>query len=431
MLRVIGVKDFGDLLSGIPRDLRLREFNIGPGMSEMDLLISLRRIGQRNFHSDRFASFLGAGAYDHYIPPVVGQLSSRSEFLTAYTPYQGEASQGTLQTIYEYQSLMCNLLAMDVSNASVYDGASAAAEAVVLALRHTSRPRVLVPETLHPETIETLKTYAGNLPVEFVLLPQKDGVTDLDILEKQADGRTAAVVLQNPNFMGFLEDVSRASEIARKAGALMIVSVNPLSLGVLEAPGVLGADIAVGDGQPLGNPVSYGGPHFGFFAVKEPLMRRLPGRISGMTVDNKGRRAFVLTLQAREQHIRREKATSNICTNHALSALKALIFLTVIGPHGFKRMAELNVQKSHETLDILKSVPGVKPYSAAPFFNEFTVRIDKDDEKLKRAFFAQKLIGPLHLGRFDERWRGLYLVAVTEQRTTDEMERLARAIRDA
>jgi glycine dehydrogenase subunit 1 len=433
MLKTIGVKSFEDLLSGIPADLRVPSsgLKLPGGMSEMELLGDLKKRGQKNQHADRNACFLGAGVYDHYIPAIVGHLATRGEFITAYTPYQGEASQGTLQAIYEYQTMICLLTAMDVSNASMYDGATSVAEAVLLALRGSERKKVVLSELLHPETIQTVRTYLTDIPCEIVLAPHQGGKTGLDSLKKLTDSNTACVVYQNPNFLGYVEDTADLSGIAREAGALVIACVNPLSLSILTPPGETGADVAVGDGQPLGNPPAFGGPHFGFFAVKEAHMRKLPGRISGMTQDKEGKRAFVLTLQAREQHIRREKATSNICTNHMLCALKGLIFLSTLGPNGFRRMGELNVQQSHKAFDKLTKLPGVKPLAGAAFFNEFTLTIDKDPKALAKAFEADRLIGPLHLGRFRKDWQNAHLVAVTEQRTDEEIDRLCDAIRKA
>lgn len=402
------------------------------GLSEMDLLLNLRKMGQKNAHADRFVTFLGAGNYDHYIPPIVNQLALRGEFITSYTPYQGEASQGTLQFIYEFQSLICELTRMDVANASMYDGASAVAEAALMALRgEAERKEILVAGLVHPESIETIRTYLSNIDAKIRIVPHKKGVTDLAFLKENISQNTAAVIFQNPNFLGYIEDAEAIAEAARAKGALAIASVNPMSLSVIAPPGETGAHITVGEGQPLGNSVSYGGPHFGFFAARSEFMRRMPGRICGMTEDREGKRAFVLTLQAREQHIRREKATSNICTNHSLCALKATIFLTLLGPKGFRRMGELNVERSHDAYKVLTKVKGVKPLSAAPFFNEFTLVIQKSERALKAAFEKRRIAGPLHLGRFKKEWDRHYLVAVTEQRTAEDIQNLAAAIREA
>ncbi len=429
MLKALGVRSVEELLGGIPAGLRLKDLKLAAGLSEMELLRDIRRTGQKNAHADRFASFLGAGNYDHYIPSIVPHLAMRGEFITSYTPYQGEASQGTLQFIYEFQSLICNLTGMDVANASMYDGASSVAEAALMALRGSDRKELLVAEGIHPESLETLRTYLANLGTPIIRVPERGGVMDLDFLKKRASDKTAAVIYQSPNFLGYAEDGFEIARLAKARGAVVIASVNPLSLGLFASPGETGADIAVGEGQPLGNAVSYGGPHFGFFAARWDFLRRMPGRICGLTEDRDGRRAFVLTLQAREQHIRREKATSNICTNHSLCALKATIFLAALGEKGFRRMGELNLERARKALAVLKKVPGVKSYADAPFFNEFTVTIRKDARKLAKSLEERRILGPLGLGRFAAARKGQYLVAVTEQRTDEEIARLAEAIR--
>lgn len=428
MLRDIGVKSFEELLQDIPAGLKTGPLKIAEGLSELELLSDVKRIGQQNKHTDRQPCFLGAGVYDHYIPPVVNHLATRGEFITAYTPYQGEASQGTLQTIYEYQSMICMLTGMDVSNASMYDGASAVAEAALLALRHqTQKKKIVIGGYLHPEYLETLKTHLSNMDIQIVRTALSEGVTDISDLKKHA-ADAACVIVQQPNFLGCIEDLEAVFSTAREAGAISVACVNPLAMSVLKSPGDCGADVVVGEGQPLGNAMSYGGPHFGFFAVKKPFMRKLPGRIVGRTVDRDGNEAFVLTLQAREQHIRREKATSNICTNHALCALKSLIFCTVLGPHGFRKMGALNVQNAHIAFDGLTALESVKAFSKQSFFNEFTVVIDKDPEAVQKALLDAGLIGPLHLGKFDETLTGHFLVAVTEQRTQEDIQRLIQTI---
>jgi len=431
MLKTLGIASVEELLKDVPASLRVKELKLDEGLSEMELLRVLRRTGQKNAHADRFISFLGAGNYDHYIPSIVPHLAMRGEFITSYTPYQGEASQGTLQFIYEFQSLMCNLTGMDVANASMYDGASAVAEAALMALRGSEKKELLVSETVHPESIETLKTYLSNLDTPITIVPERNGTMDLDFLKSRVTDKVAAVIYQSPNFLGYAEDGSEIARLSKAKGAVVIASVNPLSLSLFAPPGDTGADIAVGEGQPLGNAVSYGGPHFGFFAAKWDFLRRMPGRICGQTVDRDGKRAFVLTLQAREQHIRREKATSNICTNHSLCALKATIFLAALGEKGFRRMGELNLERAHAALSVLKKIPGVKSYSDAPFFNEFTVKIQRDPKRLKTSLEERHILGPLSLARFDARRKGHYLVAVTEQRTDEDILRLADAVKGA
>ena len=428
MLRKIGVKSFEDLIANIPASLRKFEMKVPPGISELELDRHMDEIGHSNKNFKYSVSYLGAGNYDHFFPAVVDRLALRGEFITAYTPYQGEASQGTLQTMYEYQSLICELTAMDASNASMYDGASSLAEAALLALRSGERKKILMPATIHPEYREVVKTYLSFLDAEIVEIPMKNYVTDLDALSKAAGDDVAAVLIQQPNFFGALEETDRIGEIAKKSGALFVACVNPISLGMIAPPGEYGADMAVGEGQPLGNPVSYGGPHFGFFTVKDALLRKIPGRISGMTVDKIGRRAFVLTLQAREQHIRREKATSNICTNQALCALKGAIYLSLLGKEGLKKLALLNAAKARKTHDRLLKIPGVHALSDAPFFNEFALRIDKDARKLKENLKKRNLLGPLSLENFYPEMKNSYLFAVTEKRTDADLEKLAAAL---
>jgi len=432
MLKAIGVPSFEALLEKVPSRLRNFKWNLPEGASELELLREVVETGKANHHFHDFACYLGAGCYDHFIPTVVGALAHRGEFITSYTPYQGEASQGTLQFIYEYQSMICELTGMDFSNASMYDGASSLAEAVLLALRMDgSRKKVLLPESVHPEYRDVVRTYVSSIDCEIIQVPMKDLTTDLAALKKQLGPDVAAVVLQQPNFFGVLEEARAITEAAKSAGALVISCVNPISLGVIEAPGEYGADIAVGEGQPLGNPASFGGPHFGFFTVKADLLRKIPGRICGMTVDKVGRRAFVLTLQAREQHIRREKATSNICTNHSLCALKGAIYMSLLGSKGLKKLALLNVDNAHRTRDRLLKVKGVKALSDKPFFNEFGLVIEKDPKTLAASLRKNKIMGPLALDRFYPGLKSAYLVAVTENRTQADLERLVKAVEEA
>ncbi len=431
MLKVIGAPSFEALVANIPK--RLREFALAlpEGISELELDRELDETGHANRNFKYSVTYLGAGNYDHFVPAVVDRLSQRGEFITAYTPYQGEASQGTLQATYEYQSLICELTAMDYSNASMYDGASSLAEAALLAVRSTGKHRILMPATIHPEYRQVVGTYLSHIDVDIVDVAMKDGALDLEAFERALTTDTAAVIVQQPNFFGVLEDTKKIGELTHRAGALYIACVNPLSLGLIEPPGEYGADIAVGEGQPLGNPVSFGGPHFGFFTVKEPLLRKIPGRISGMTVDKNGKRAFVLTLQAREQHIRREKATSNICTNQALCALKGAIYLSLLGREGVKKLALLNLRNAHSAYDRLLKVKGVRPFSKSPFFNEFTVHIDRDPKKLRESLRKHGILGPLPLARFFPELSSAYLVAVTEKRTAGDLDRLVKAIEEA
>ncbi len=432
MLKAIGVPSFDALLEKVPSRLRNFKWQLPEGASELELLREVVETGKANHHFHDFACYLGAGCYDHFIPTVVAALAHRGEFITSYTPYQGEASQGTLQFIYEYQSMICELTGMDFSNASMYDGASSLAEAALLALRmDESRKKILLPDSLHPEYREVVRTYLSAIDCEIVRIPMKDLTTDTQALRKHLGPDVAAVVLQQPNFFGVLEEAREITEAAKNAGALVIAAVNPVSLGVIEAPGEYGADIAVGEGQPLGNPASFGGPHFGFFTVKSDLLRKIPGRICGMTVDKQNRRAFVLTLQAREQHIRREKATSNICTNHSLCALKGAIYMSLLGSKGLRKLALLNLDNAHRTHDRLLKVKGVKALSNKPFFNEFGLVIDKDPQSLASSLRKNKIMGPLALDRFYPALNKAYLVAVTENRTEADLERLVKAVEEA
>lgn len=431
MLAAIGVASFDELIANIPPALRVKGLGLKAGISELELDRELDEIGSLNKNFKYHIPYLGAGNYDHFIPAVVDRLAHRGEFITAYTPYQGEASQGTLQSIYEYQSLICELTAMDHSNASMYDGASSLAEAAILSLRAKERKKILIPATLHPENKTVVRTYLSHVGAEIVEVPSKDGVTDLEELDKRLDTDVAAVVVQQPNFFGFLENARAIGERAHAKGALLIASVNPISLGVIEPPGHYGADIAVGEGQPLGNAVSFGGPHFGFFTVREEFLRKIPGRIAGLTADRDGRRAFVLTLQAREQHIRREKATSNICTNQALCALKAAIYLAMLGKTGLRKVGLLNLQNARDTHERLMKLKGVERFSSRPFFNEFALWIRKDAARLEKSLQKHRLLGPLELSRFYPDKKGAYLVAVTEKRTSADLEELAAAIEEA
>ena len=338
MLEEIGVSCVDELFTDIPENIRLnRDLDLPEALSEMELIGHMRQLADKNISTGECACFLGAGAYDHYIPSVIQHLVRRQEFYTAYTPYQPEISQGTLQAIFEYQTMICRLTGMDVSNASMYDGATAVAEAAAMACRSTGRTDIIVAKTVHPQSREVLKTYSRFAGRQVVEWNYKDGRLDFEELEKLLSENTAAVIVQNPNFFGLIEDLSDLADMVHQNRSLLIVSCNPISLALLKPPGDMGADIVVGEGQPLGNPLSFGGPYLGFMAAKDKFMRRMPGRIVGETRDKEGRRGYVLTIQTREQHIRREKATSNICSNQALNALAAAIYLSALGKSGLKR----------------------------------------------------------------------------------------------
>lgn len=430
MLARIGVRSVEELFSDIPEQARLRRpLDLPPAMSEAELVIHMRQLAARNADLDRYACFLGGGAYDHLIPSVVRHILGRSEFYTAYTPYQAEVSQGVLQTIFEYQTLVCQLTGLDVANASMYDGASAAAEAALMATAHTGRRRVVVSAAVHPEYRQVMATYLANQDIALDTVPWRMGVTNLEALEQAVGPDTAAVVLQNPNFFGSIEEMKAASAIAHNSGALFVAVVDPISLGILAPPGEYGADIAVGEGQGLGNAISFGGPYLGFFAARRELIRRMPGRIVGITRDVEGRRGFVLTLQTREQHIRRERATSNICTNQALNALAATVYLAMLGRQGIRRVGELCVQKSHYAFEKLTQIPGIRPVWDAPFFKEFVVEMDGEiPEVLARLWQEYSIIGGLPLGRFYENLDRAVLWCVTEARTREEIDRLVAAL---
>jgi glycine dehydrogenase subunit 1 len=424
MLDAAGASGFGDLIKEIPAGLLLKEpLKLPPALSEMALMDELSQIASLDADSSKYACFLGGGAYDHFIPSAVRAVASRSEFATAYTPYQAEVSQGTLQAAFEYQSMICELTGMGAANASMYDGASAMAEGALMAQRVTGRNEVAVSKAVHPHYRQALKTYMRGLGSPVVEIPYDSvtGTTDMQALSEDIGPETAAVIVQYPNFFGCIEDVKTAAAAAHEKGALLVAVVDPIALGILKSPGELGADIVVGEGQALGKSMSFGGPYLGIFACKEDFIRQMPGRIVGETKDRRGNRGYVLTLQAREQHIKRERATSNICTNEALVALMAVVYLSVMGPAGLRAVAELCLQKAHYALDELKK-RGIRPAFTAPFFKEFVVA-SKDTESLNKRLLNDNIIGGLDLGGYYPELPGRVLVAVTEKRTRAEIDR--------
>lgn len=433
MLDVIGAKSVDELFEAIPESIRFSaRLNLPEAMSEMELRRYVGELSKKNATAGRdYTCFLGGGAYFHFVPALVDELSARGEFYTAYTPYQAEASQGTLQTIFEYQSCICALCKMDVSNASHYDGATAFAEAAIMAhqIHARKRGKCVVMRTVHPEFRRVLKTYLKPLKVDVVEVENdaESGTTDLNRLKSLLDENVAAVMFQTPNFFGHLEDVDEISKMAHFVGAKLIVSVDPVSLAILKPPGDYGADIAVGDGQPLGNYISFGGPAFGFFTAKKEFLRRMPGRIAGRTLDKNGDVGYVLTFQTREQHIRREKATSNICTNQALCAMRALIHLVTVGKRGFVKLALLCLQKAHYAAERLKE-KGKRVHFHAPFFREFVLDVDDAEETQKRLLHKEKImVGPL-LERWYPELKDSFLVAFTEMNRRDEIERLIEVV---
>ena len=432
MLRTIGVGDVEALVEGIPAKARLgRDLALPAALAEGELVAHLAELAARNASDDGYVSFQGGGAYDHHVPSVINHMLLRSEFFTAYTPYQPEASQGTLRTIYEYQTMICELTGMDVTNASIYDGGSALAEAALMAHGVTEREEIVVGGTVSPLSRRVMATYCAGPRLPIRTVPRADGVTDLDALRRMVSEKTACVIVQYPNFLGALEDLDAAATIAHERGALLVVSVDPIALGLLRPPGEAGADIVVGEGQALGNPVNFGGPYLGLFACRQELVRRMPGRLVGATTDREGRRGFVLTLQTREQHIRREKATSNICTNVALVALGATIYLALMGKEGLRRVATLSTAKAHYAADVLGRVAGVAPRFGAPFFKEFALRLPRSPDRVLRALRKRGILGGIALGQFDRTLRDCLLVAVTERRTRTEIDAFAEALASA
>jgi glycine dehydrogenase subunit 1 len=430
MLARIGVPDMETLIRRlIPETIPRAHLPQRPGLSEPELIRHCKELAEANRTALSLTCFLGAGAYEHFIPSVVRYIVSRGEFLTAYTPYQAEASQGTLQAMYEFQSMLCDITGMDVANASLYDGASALAEACLLALRHTERDHLLLSEGLHPEYRETVRTYLKGTAVRIEELPLDQGVSSLKEARARLSNRTAALAIQHPNALGCLEPVEPLAELAHASGALVIASVYPIALGILKPPGAWGADIVVGEGQPLGIPLQYGGPYLGLFATRQFLLRKVPGRIVGLTRDAQNRRGFVLTLQAREQHIRRARATSNICTNEAMMALAAAVTLAALGKVGFRELAIQNLQKAHYAFDRLREIPGVRPMFPQPFFNEFALEMPKDPEEIHQSLLQKGFLAGLPLARWNPRWSSGWLVCVTETRTRQQIDRLVEAVR--
>ncbi len=425
MLQTIGVKSFDELLTNIPQSVLRPPMNLPASMTEMELVRHMEELAEQ----DRLASsYLGAGAYEHFVPTSVWALALRGEFATAYTPYQAEASQGTLQAIYEFQTLICALLGMDVANASMYDGASAAAEACLVAAKHTGRTDILIPETVHPQTRQVIDTYLSRSEAKTRVIQCPKGILDPETLKQNLSDQTAALLFQNPNFFGGLENVQALSEAAHKSGALVIASTYPVALGLMAPPGEYNADIAVAEAQCLGLPLGYGGPYLGLFACQKELIRKMPGRVVGQTEDNDGRRAFVLTLQAREQHIRREKATSNICTNQALCALASTIYMALLGKQGLRHLAHLNFQKAHYAASELEK-HGFPLVFKNPFFNEFVVKCPVPPEKIVQKCATERVLPGLPLGQYFPEHKDHLLVCVTEIKTKQDIDQFVQMLK--
>ncbi|HBG46580.1 MAG TPA: aminomethyl-transferring glycine dehydrogenase subunit GcvPA [Deltaproteobacteria bacterium] len=434
ILQAVGATRVEEILSQLPAALRLKTpLDLPRGLSEQELLCHLKDLSAKNTTVEEYSSFLGAGAYNHYIPAIVDSIISRSEFYTSYTPYQPELSQGTLQAIFEYQTLVCQLTGMDVSNASLYDGASAVAEAALMARRITGKDGIILSSSLHPEYRETVKTYLAGTgdSLSEVMYCTETGATLPGAVEAAMVDSTACVVVQHPNFFGCVEDVEALSEVVHRKKAILIVVVNEaVSLGLLKPPGESGCDIVVGENQSFGNPLSYGGPYLGFMATKTEFVRQMPGRIIGQTVDRDGKRAFCLTFATREQHIRRERATSNICTNHGLSALAASVHMVGLGSQGLQRLARLNLSKAEYLKDKITGA-GAEIAFTSPTFNEFTVKVGKDPDSVLNALLRKKIIGGVVLKRFYPSLDRHILVAATEMNSKDEMDRFAQVLKGA
>lgn len=432
MLAAMGAESVESLLKHLPVGVRFRgDLAIPAALSEPELLELMAGLSGMNAHTEEYAYFLGGGAYAHLIPSLVKHLASRSEFYTPYTPYQPELSQGTLQAVYEYQTLICQLTKMEVANASMYDGASATAEAAIMAARITGRDSVIVSRSVHPEYREVLRTYLSQTAMEIHEAGfTSEGTTDAKDIKQTLFDRTAAIIVQSPSFMGIIEDVKSFAALAHDAGALLIaVVVEPISLGILAPPGDNGADIIVGEGQSLGNDLSYGGPYLGFFATRGNYLRYMPGRIVGQTVDASGKPGYVLTMATREQHIRRHRATSNICTNEALCALKATIFMCTLGREGLRELALLNLQKAAYAKDAFSQIAGCGLPFAGPTFNEFALRLPVSIEEVNQKLLKEKIIGGLDISRYYPELKNNMLVCVTEKVTRRDIDRFAGVLK--
>ncbi|EOH93380.1 hypothetical protein UAW_02628 [Enterococcus haemoperoxidus ATCC BAA-382] len=420
MLKTIGLKEMSDLYQVLPKEMIVEKLDIPAGKSEFEVRRILENMGKKN---KVFSSiFRGAGAYNHYIPAIVKQISAKEEFMTSYTPYQPEISQGLLQSIFEYQTMICEITGMDATNASVYDGATAAAEAINMCLEK-KRLKVLISETTNPMTIQTALTYFSSRDIEFIMIPEKDGLTDLAVLQEKLDDTSACFIVQQPNYYGGIEPVEAIAEMVHTAKAKFIMSVNPVASTILKTAGEVNADIAVGDSQPFGLPLAFGGPYIGFIATKEKLIRKLPGRIAGETVDEAGNRAFVLTLQAREQHIRREKAASNICSNQALCALTNAVYMSTMGARGIQEVAEQCYSKAHYFADQLSQINGVKRNNENPFFHEFVTTFPVATESILAKLEEHDILGgyPTEQG---------LLWCVTEMNTKEQIDEAVELVKE-
>jgi glycine dehydrogenase subunit 1 len=430
ILKSLGVSRARELFSFIPGKVRNPRINMPGGLSEMELKNKLGKLAELNNPVNKFSSFLGGGAYYHYIPSSVNHVTSISQFYTAYTPYQAEISQGTLQYIFEFQSLMCRLTGMDITNASMYDGGSSLAEAVSLSKRVTGKNKVVLSKAINPEYRQIVKTYAGGLGMEIVEAVCKEGITDMEILRKSIDENTSAVVIQNPNFFGCLEDVFKIRDMLdRYPDCLYIISANPLSLSILKPPSEYGADIVTGDAQCFGNPLSYGGPYLGYFSTREKYLRQMPGRIVGKTIDKDGKDSYTLIYQTREQHIRKAKATSNICSNHSLNVLAATVYLYLTGEKGLKELAGSCVQKANYFKNKLSEVSHFRQSFKSKFFNELVISTDLDVEKTLEALYREQILGGINLGKYYKKLSGSILISFTEMNSLIDIDRYIKILK--
>lgn len=431
MLATIGVNSTEDLFADIPKEIRFQgEYNLKRAASEYELKKELIQLANKNISMNEYSSFLGAGVYNHFIPSVVNHVISRSEFYTAYTPYQPEISQGELQAIFEFQTMIRELTGMDVANSSLYDGGTALGEAVNLSHGQTKRLKVIVSKTVHPEYRDVIHTYGKGFGLEIIEIDHINGMTDVNELENELDDETASVVIQYPNFFGQMEPLQEINELIKaNKKTMFITSCNPLALGYLTPPAEFGADIVVGDTQVFGIPAQFGGPHCGYFATTKKLMRKVPGRLVGQTKDENGVRGFVLTLQAREQHIRRDKATSNICSNQALYALASSVAMTAFGKYGVQEMAYVNMQKARYLKQQLENVSILVPFTG-PFFNEFVIDVKQPVEHVNKLLEQKQMIGGYDLGKDYPELEGYMLIAVTEIKTKEEMDTFVNELRD-
>ena len=426
MLEALGKRTFAELISHIPQDVRAKALELEDGLSEMELSHRVAALAAKNKSTSTQPSFLGGGSYHRYVPAIVGAVVSRSEFSTAYTPYQPEVAQGSLQVIYEFQTAICLLTGMDVANASMYDGPTACAEAALMASRSTNRKKIVVSETVNPEYSMVTHTYVNSCGLEWQTLSGASGVTKLDT--NALDASVAAVIVQYPNYFGCLENLAEYAEAVHKNGSLLIVITDPVSLGLLTPPGLFGADIVIGDAQSCGNSLSFGGPSAGYMACRKDFIRQLPGRLAGTTVDNRGQRAFTLTLQTREQHIRRARATSNICTNQALNALAMLVYLTYMGPQGLKQVANISLQRAHYLADKLTAIDGLKLAFDAPYFNEFVLLTPGTAVEVLAELEKQGILGGIAVSTFKPEMPNAILIATTELTTPSDIEKYVTAM---